>query len=173
MGRKQHNSNSKGGAKIERQLEEDGVDEKGRSALSLFGGRNAVIDRITETVCEKLQGNDHCEYTNKEIEKYLNLRRGLLKQIKQKQKKADIDLFEKLEGPLDLPSIYDILGAPDFNRPSRREWREEHGRSPMYVVARGGGRHRGVIPEKPIKLELYVKLRAIGELHRTTPTMGH
>lgn len=149
-------------------------DEKRRSALFVFGGRRAVIDRITESVCEKLKSNVHRKYTNKAIEKYLNLPCGLLRQIKQKQKRVDIDLFEKLEGPLDLPSIYDILGAPDFNTngSSRQEWEEERKKSPMYVVAHGGGRPHRKMPKKPIMLESYVLLRAIGELLRTHSSGG-
>ena len=172
MARKRDNGKKE--ASIDSQLKEDGVGEKRKSALCLFGGRNAVIDRMTETVCEKLNGNDHRKYTNKEIEKYLNLPCGLLIQIKQKQKRVDIDLFEKLEGPLDLSSIYDILGEPDFNTngTSRQEWEEERKKSPMYVVAHGGGQPHRKMPKEPIRLESYVTLRAIGELHRTHSSGG-
>jgi hypothetical protein len=97
-----------------------------------------------------------------------------LNNIKQGQKKVDIDLFEKLEGPLDLPSICDILDKPDFKtaESSPREWKKEQRKSPMYLVAHSGGQVGKKIPKRPIKLETYVTLRAIGELHRTNQKQG-
>lgn len=145
-----------------------------KSALSLFGGRDKIIDRMTKTVCERLKPNNPCKYKPSQLEKYLNLPPRLLEQIKQGQNTVDVELFEKLKGPLGLCSIYEILGSPDFKSDEalRGHWEKERKTDPMHVVAREGGQAQGEIPDEPISLEFYVTLRAIGELHKTKPRRG-
>jgi hypothetical protein len=135
-------------------------------ALDLFGGRDRVVNRMTSAVRDKLK--DGCSHTYEELEKHFNLRRGVLEQIKNGQKKLNVDLFERLRGALGLSSIYDVLGPPDFNGDGcmLRSWEAQRKLSPMHVVAPERGQGGNGMHDERLSLAFYVTLRAIGELHK-------
>ena len=133
-----------------------------REALDLFGGRAAVLQRMTASVRGKLMAIS--ERRRVKLMGGLGLSRDTLKAILEEDKPVDIELFNTLEGPLGLSIHNDALGDPKFRNADRGYWENQRmHRRPLFVVACGGG--MGEIPDDPIDLRSYVTLRAICEFH--------
>jgi len=133
-----------------------------REALDLFGGRSAVLRRMTGSVRGRLKAMTERQLTKRESG--LGLPSHTFRAILALGELVDIDLFNSLEGPLGLSIHDDGLGNPKFSsRDDKAYWENQRRKRPLFVVACGGG--MGEMPDDPIDLESYVTLRAIGELH--------
>ena len=134
-----------------------------KCSLDLFDGREAVIGKMTQAVKAGL-----LSYDEKKIRQLACTREIPLEQLKQLLEKedsaVDYELFEKLEGILDL-SISDILGNPKFDKQEDRkywekQWQEE---SPILATAKLPAGYQED-SDVGIDIGLYVRLRAIEDL---------
>lgn len=140
--------------------------------LSVFGGRDSIIKRMGEAIKNQILSQkkpfrelfDIAKEREIPLETVFKILEGRYKEC------VTYELFEKLEGPLDLV-INQILGEPTFSDDSEKEYwdRQRLEASPMLIA---GGlaqlddtkKKRGRETKEGIGLNLYLRLRAIEEL---------
>jgi hypothetical protein len=160
-------------------------------ALGLFErGKKGIDIRMAKAIKEGLKKkveeirNKHKNKVSKEeaikiIAKQLNVDANRLIRIyRGESNNGDVNygLFDRLEFPLELTSIHRVLGRPKkLSKINVRDrWLQEYRKHPMLLGA------AAILPNSPDKchnenkkkrmkatLELFVVLRAIGELHLT------
>jgi hypothetical protein len=131
-----------------------------RNACELFGGRTAILKRMTQLVRDKLRKMPAAQVVA--LERGANLPSGLLFGIVARDQVVDLEVFDKLSALLEL-SLSDVLGSPDFDELARSYWERDLAMNPTVVAAVSGASEEE--PEKTAAdLRIYVTLRAITEL---------
>ncbi len=131
--------------------------QKERSALDLYGGKDAVLKRIGSSIKSKLEKKlmedalKFSRYIMIPFETFIEILEGNYRSVNYK-------FFEKLEGFLNLDR-WDILGKPDLNDPKIRDyWKNQMTKNPMSAPY-GDNEDANIV--------LYVNVRVNGELART------
>jgi hypothetical protein len=141
-------------------------------ALSLFGGadkfRDKVLDKATVDVRAKLKKYTYMDL--RDLEKNTGLEKYTLI-LEDKENKIDKDIYKSLKVPLRLSIKKDLeenFSTEELQSNHIREyWEKEQKDKPIRLVAAGGLSENIEMPKKPISLEMYVTLRAMGEFYRS------
>lgn len=131
------------------------------SACELFGGRDAILRRMTKLVRNNLLKNSMEFIVG--LEKDLSLPSGSLNDIATRGEIVDLDLFERLSGPLGI-LFHEALGSPVFDGQERDYWENEHINQPLLIASALGGTLMGHKEITSVELEFYVGLRVLSEL---------
>lgn len=126
-------------------------------ANSLFGGRRKIVDKMTKTVCERL--NNMSDEDIVSLEEDLLLRRGTINALRKKRQKVSMSLFDHFSCSLRL-SLCEVFEPPQWaSYAIRRNW-EMHKRRNWFAKELS-------FPAKAtfdIPLETYVTLKAAAEM---------
>lgn len=132
------------------------------NALELFGGIEAIRERITQLITQRLRDMPKSDIL--ELEEALSLSRGALRDFPWGlAPDLSKDLFEKLSCALSI-SIEEVLGAPRFNG-NEALWLDEFKRSDLMVLGNLGTEKQGSgAANSSTEFDLFVTLRAVEEL---------
>ena len=150
------------------------MDNAERDVLDLYGGKDAVLERMGEefkrgllTKIGEIQRECSKPYSEEEvlklISKKLSLRPGILEGILNGTKQVDYNLFDGLEFSFDL-SINRVLGKPSLpcSNEEKQYWLDEPKRVPMSNMPPGMDNFN--------RYWLYFNLSAISRLRKLSDT---
>jgi len=140
-------------------------------ALGLFGGREAVVDRMTSKFTEGLRNLQYWEIELWQDSLALGICLFDFASGDQPPDKVDFETFSKLSGPLGL-STAEILGPAKFSDESKPWWERQVKERPLYVAGCLGRTGTAPAPAVLEDIDAYVLFRAIQELEAAEVAPG-
>ncbi len=128
-------------------------------AIDLFGGREVVINRMSDVLRKKVKKLPPAEAAI--LEEAFRLKKNTIRKLKQKDAKSDMELFDRLSVPLRIP-LQKAFGDPQWDENTKKAW-EQHKQQNWVSTRRTS---RPGLPSPDISVETYVVLKAASELRQ-------